>query len=111
MVLLVWDEPPSVLVGITLGAAASGGLQTLTSALPGDLVAPRQCSTAIGMVHTAGDLGSALGPPIAYALLPIIDLSGLYLMCAFIFATQIIPVLRYPARARMADARAQEELS
>jgi MFS family permease len=52
----------------------------------GDLVGQAQRGKAIGSLHTAGDLGSALGPITAYALLGWISLNGLFLMCAVIFA-------------------------
>ncbi len=43
-------------------------------------------------MHTAGDLGSAIGPPIAYALLPLVGLPGLYLFCAGLFVMGLILV-------------------
>jgi MFS family permease len=55
------------------------------TALTGDLVEKRQRGRAIGLLHTAGDFGSAAGPLIAYALLLRVGLSGIYLLCAVLF--------------------------
>jgi Na+-driven multidrug efflux pump len=44
-------------------------------------------------VHTVGDLGSAVGPPVAYALLPGLGLSGVYLLCAALFTIGLILAL------------------
>lgn len=90
MVLVAWSTPAAILIGIALGAVASGGVQTLTTALTGDLVSQRQRGRAIGLLNTSGDLGSALGPPVAYALMPWMGLRGVYLLCAVLFATQLI---------------------
>jgi len=98
MGLMAWDAPGAILTGIALGSISSGSLQALISALTGDLVAPAQRGRAIGLVHTAGDLGSALGPLAAYALLPWVGLTGAYLLCALLFAAQLVPVMW--ARAR-----------
>lgn len=48
----------------------------------GDLSSHAQRGRAIGLLHTAGDFGSAAGPAVAYALLPWTGLSGVYLLCA-----------------------------
>jgi predicted MFS family arabinose efflux permease len=61
--------------------------------LTGDLVSHEQRGRAIGVVHTASDLGSALGPPIAYLLLPWIGLTGIYVTCAALFAVELVVVL------------------
>jgi hypothetical protein len=85
MALMAWGVPAAILVGVSLGAVTSGSVQGLTSALAGDLAGQAQRGRAVGLVNTAGDLGSALGPPIAYALLPGMGLPGVYLLCAGLF--------------------------
>lgn len=94
MALLAVKQPLLLITGIVLGAVAGGGLQTISSTLPGDIAEPHQQSTSIGMIHTAGDIGSAIGPPVAYALLPWVGLPGIYLLCSGLFLFQIIPVMR-----------------
>ena len=85
MVLVAWSTPVAILAGVALGAVASSGIQALTNALIGDLVGQAQRGRAIGLLHTAGDLGSAVGPSAAYALLPGLGLPGVYLLCAGLF--------------------------
>ncbi len=87
-----------VLIGILVGAAASGSVQSLATTLTGDLVGRAQRGRAIGLQHTVGDLGSALGPPVAYALLPLIGLPGIYWLCAALFALAAIPAGRFARR-------------
>lgn len=81
------------LVGLLLGAAASGGVQAIATIATGDMAVKAQRGRAIGVLHTAGDLGSALGPPAAYALLPTIGLPGVYLLCAGLFAAGVVLTL------------------
>lgn len=93
MILIGWNTPTTILSGILLGAVAGGSVQALVITLTGDLVSRAKRGRAIGFLHTVGDLGSAAGPPIAYALLPWIKLPGLYLVCAGLFAMGSIMVL------------------
>ena len=90
MALMSWGLPVAILVGMALGAATSASVQALTIALIGDLAKEARRGRAIGLIHTAGDLGSAIGPPIAYALLPGIGLSGVYLLCAGLFIAGLL---------------------
>jgi MFS family permease len=89
MALVSWGLPVAILVGLALGAATSASVQALTIALIGDLTKVRR-GRAIGLIHTAGDLGSAAGPPVAYALLPGIGLNGVYLLCAGLFIAGLL---------------------
>ncbi len=86
VVLLVWGSVAGLLVGVALTAIAGGGIQSLTITLTGDLVSHAQRGRAIGLLQTSNDLGSAVGPPLAYVLMPVIALSGVYVLCAILFA-------------------------
>jgi MFS family permease len=86
MLLLISPNPIVILIGICFSAVAGGSIQTLMTTRTGDLVAQAQRGKAIGNLHTAGDLGSALGPITAYALLGTLTLNGLFLMCALLFS-------------------------
>lgn len=90
MTLLAWGTPAAILIGISLGAVAGGSVQALATALTGDLANQAQRGRAIGLLHTVGDLGSAVGPLVAYALLPWTGLQGVYLLCAALFAGGLI---------------------
>lgn len=84
--LLAFDGLLVILAGLILSAVFSGGVQALTTALTGDLAPPQQRGRAIGLLHTTGDLGSALGPPVAYALIPFLSLGGVYGACGALLA-------------------------
>jgi MFS family permease len=86
MLLLVRSDPIFILIGICLTAIAGGSIQALLTTRTGDMVEQAQRGKAIGLLHTAGDLGSALGPVTAYVLLRWIPLSGVYMLCAILFA-------------------------
>jgi MFS family permease len=100
MALVAWGGPMAILAGVSLGAVAGGSVQALVTALTGDLVSQAQRGRAIGLLHTAGDLGSAIGPPVAYALMPWIELRGVYLLCAGLFAAGLVLAIlfRWPIR-------------
>jgi len=100
MTLVAWDAPTAILTGIALGAVTGGSVQALVTALTGDLVSQAQRGRAIGLLHTAGDLGSAIGPLAAYALIPWIGLRGVYLLCAGLFAAGLALALLFRLRAR-----------
>ncbi len=75
------------LVGLALGGAVlaavtSGSVQALATAVLGDQVEERRKSRALGVVYTLGDLGSALGPPLALGLLPVLGIAGVYRLSA-----------------------------
>ena len=86
MLLLVRPDPVFILVGIGFTAIAGGSIQALVTTRTGDLVTQEQRGKAIGLLHTSGDLGSALGPITAYFLLRWISLSDIYIFCAVLFA-------------------------
>ena len=98
MALVAWGAPMAILIGVSLGAVAGGSVQALVTALTGDLVSQAQRGRAIGLLHTAGDLGSAIGPPAAYALMPWIELRGVYLLCAGLFAAGLALAMLFRPR-------------
>ncbi|MES0362119.1 MAG: MFS transporter [Anaerolineales bacterium] len=96
MLLLVRSEPIFILIGICFSAIAGGSIQALLTTRTGDMVEQAQRGKAIGLLHTAGDLGSALGPVTAYVLLRWLPLSGVYIMGAIIFALgAVLALLMY----------------
>jgi MFS family permease len=99
MALLAWNIPASILAGVSLAAVSGGSVQSLVIALTGDLASQTQRGRAIGLLHTAGDFGSAVGPLIAYALMPQIGLQGVYLLCAGLFAAALVPTTLFQHRA------------
>jgi MFS family permease len=78
------------LAGVLTAAVARGGIQSLATSLTGDLVSEAQRGRAVGVLNTASDLGSALGPSVAYALLPWAGLRGAYWLCTGLFVAGLI---------------------
>jgi MFS family permease len=75
-------------------------VQAPVTALTGHPVSQAQQGRAIGLLHTAGDLGSAIGPSAAYVLMPWIGLRGVYLLCAGLFAAGLALAMLFRLRAR-----------
>jgi len=83
--LMSVQEVSLAIIGATLATAASGGAQGLIPAILGDRIHPTQQSRALGMVFSLGDFGSAIGPLVALALVPLLGVSALYKLCAVLF--------------------------
>ena len=105
---MAWGAIAGLLLGIVLTAISGGGVQSMATTLTGDVVSHAQRGRAIGLLHTAGDLGSALGPPVAYFLIPFVALRGAYLLCAGLLAFGLVLSLwlhlKQPAPALVADS-------
>jgi len=69
-----------------LGAVATSVLQTQVMTLAGDYAPHGQQGRILGAINTVGDIGSAAGPLLAYALLPVIDLSGIFWLATGLIA-------------------------
>jgi len=81
----------AALTGILTGAFATGFLQSPVAAITGDLGVGRR-GRAVGFLQTGGDLGSAIGPPLAYALLPLVGLGSLYEALGAIFLINLFGI-------------------
>jgi DHA1 family multidrug resistance protein-like MFS transporter len=86
----LWTIP----AGVALVALSAGGLLTALTALVGDLAPKEGQGITIGGLATAGDIGSATGPLVAYALAVVLDLRWVYLLCAIVLASGFIATLR-----------------
>jgi MFS family permease len=82
MIFISMGMPLVIILGLPLVAITSGSSQSLATALVGDLSPPAIHGRRLGILFTVGDLGSAIGPPLAFALMPLIGISGLYRFCA-----------------------------
>jgi len=70
------------ILGVILSAVAGGSIPALIPAIIGDQVDPRAQSRSLGYIFSFGDLGSAIGPPLALGLVGLISLPTLFLWCA-----------------------------
>lgn len=82
LVLLAAQNIWVSILGVILAAIAGGSIPALIPAIIGDHVKPHQQSRSLGYIFSFGDLGSAIGPPIALSLVGIISLPTLFLGCA-----------------------------
>ncbi len=82
----------AALIGILSSAFATGFLQSPVAAITGDIASGSRRGRAVGFLQTGGDLGSAVGPLIAYALLPLIGLSGLYGVMGVFFLFNLVGI-------------------
>lgn len=67
-----------LIIATMLGAVATSVLQTQVMTLIGDYSKSNRRGRVLGILNTVGDLGSAGGPLLAYTLLPIIALEGIF---------------------------------
>ncbi len=97
--LLALGLPLAVLLGLPLTSIASGSNQGLSTALVGDLAGDGRHSGKsrsgryLGILFTVGDLGSAIGPPLAYALLPLSGIQGVYWLCVMLLSPMLLASL------------------
>lgn len=96
--LLTVGTPWSILAGVPLTAVTSGSNLSLSTTLIGDLTKASQQSKRLGLLFTVGDLASAVGPPLAYALMPVVGLKGNYLLSAGVFAAIFVAALSLATR-------------
>lgn len=92
--LLATGLPLPTLIGVPLAAITGGSNQGLSTALIGDLGNVGRQGRRLGVLFTVGDLASAVGPPLAYALIPWIGINSLYLLVAGMFVSVILVTLR-----------------
>jgi MFS family permease len=90
--------PAAILAGVPLTAISSGSNQSVSTALVGDLGESGRQSRRLGVLFTVGDLASAVGPLLAYALIPQLGTASLYLLAAGLFAAVTLVALRQAAR-------------
>lgn len=92
-ILLAFNAPLAMLLGLPLTTVSGSSNQSLSTALIGDLGARRKQGRHLGLLYMVGDLGSAIGPLLAFALIPLWDISGLYWFSALMFALLLILAL------------------
>ena len=90
--LLAAGHPLATLFGLPLAAVTGGSNQGLSTALIGDLGDLAQ-GRRLGVLFTVGDLTSAVAPPLAYVLLPLIGINSLYSLIAGLLLTMFFVML------------------
>jgi MFS family permease len=80
-------------LGALLASLPGGGVQTLAPAIAGDIVRPEVEGRVISIIYTIGDVGSALGPPLALWVVGVVGLTSLYKGCSVLFALTALVTL------------------
>jgi MFS family permease len=93
--LLALGLPQTLILGLPLTYFASSSNQGLSTALMGDLVGGARRGRMLGLLFTVGDLGSAIGPPLAFAIIPLWGARGVYWLAAMLFGLMLIVALRW----------------
>ncbi|MCZ7543579.1 MAG: MFS transporter [Anaerolineae bacterium] len=99
-----------VIAGLLLSAVATGVLQTQAITLAGDHSGDNRQGRVLGVLNAVGDLGSAAGPLLAFALLPFVDLRGVCLLAAALLAV-VLPWVSWLAWREVRLARAVRPVS
>lgn len=81
--------PALALLGAVIAYTSGSGVQALTPAIIGDRTGKAQRGRALSVIYTMGDLGSALGPPLALALIGVVPIGALYRLCAGLMAAMV----------------------
>lgn len=90
VVLVFLQGLGAVPLGVTMVSLSAGALAATLVALVGDMVEGQRQGIAMGGLATAGDIGSAIGPPLAYGLAVAIGLRWVYLFCAFALLSGLV---------------------
>ena len=98
--LLSIGTPAALILGLPLASISSGSNQSLSTALIGDLSPRVRHGRRLGALFTVGDLASAIGPPLAYALLPVIGLSAIYGACAALVGVMLLVAIRWTRKVK-----------
>lgn len=86
-------------VGVLLAAVAYGVVPPMLVSWMGDLTRPGERGTIVGGYQTMGDLGSGLGPLVAYALVALWGLPWVYALSAALCGLTVPLILLVRARA------------
>jgi DHA1 family multidrug resistance protein-like MFS transporter len=93
LLLVTRQAPPAVVGGLLLCSIPASSLTVLTRILVGDLVRREHAGRAVSVVQTAGDIGSAAGPPIAFLVVERLDFTPIFLASAGLFGLAALVVL------------------
>ncbi len=108
--LLAFGSPLAALIGLPLTAITSGSNQSLSTAIVGDLSDRLRRGRQLGLLFTIGDLASAVGPPLAYALIPRFGVKGVYLLSAGLLMAMFVVALRWAVRLKRKSLSSEKSL-
>lgn len=89
-ILLAINVPYALLFGLPLTSITASSNQSMSTALIGDLGSGRRNGRFLGVLYTVGDLGSAIGPMVAFFLLPDWGMTSLYWVSVLLFSLLLL---------------------
>ncbi len=92
MLLSTWGYGVVILLGIFFQSVVMSILGVLITAQMGRSGPARQTGRRLGLLNICGDIGGSMGPLLAFALLPLIGLSGVLLFSAAVLLLIFPPV-------------------
>ena len=78
------------ILGAFIASISGGGVQSLVPAIIGDRVEQAQYGRVLSAMYSFGDIGSAIGPPLALWLIEKISITSLYRLCAGLFLVVLL---------------------
>jgi MFS family permease len=93
LILTSMPSPILTITGILLCAIPGSSIMVLTKSIAGDISDHKNSGRAIGFVSTAGDFGSAVGPPIAFFMLTLVGLDLILQISSLILIAVIISII------------------
>jgi MFS family permease len=103
--LLAAGLPLTTLIGLPLAAITDASNQDLATAIVGGLGNRDRRSRRLGILFTVGDSASAVGPPLACGLMPVLGIRNIYWLDAGLFAFMALAALRRAATSVSRPAR------
>jgi MFS family permease len=100
------------LLNILIGFGVAGTGFGVILAIIGRAAAPERRSMALGLATAAGSAGQVVGPPLAEALLAVMDWASVFLVFAGLILASLLflPMIRAPARAPARGAGPEEKM-
>jgi MFS family permease len=93
----------AVVAGVLLVAIGEGALSPALTVWAGDGAPPHLRGVVMGGLATAGDLGAALGPLVAYAMVETVGLRSAYALCAGLLLSALLVLAAIRAAAPSAQ--------
>jgi MFS family permease len=100
VVLVFLQAAGAIPIGVAMVSVSAGALAAALVALVGDLAEGRHQGIAVGGLATAGDIGSAMGPPLAYGLAVAVGLQWVYVLCVVALLSGLLVSVLQRACAR-----------
>ncbi len=99
--MLAFAAPLVALLGVPLAAVTSGSSQGLSTTLVEEAGDAHFRSRRLGILFTVGDLASAIGPLLAFALIPFAGIQSLYSLAALLFLLMFFVAWRQSNRREL----------